>query len=124
MALEDFFEHTCTLFHAQKGNSDLGYGISDQNSFLYPHEAEEKDKGIPCHFSLKTGTYHVAQGEPQNTYAARLKLSLPIGTDIRVNDKVISGVTGYAYIAEIPRSIRDHHIIVYVNRSGTIKEAL
>lgn len=124
MALEDFFDHTCTLFHAQKGSSDLGYGISDQNSFSYPDKAEEKDKNIPCHFSVKTGTYQVAQGEPVNVFGARLKLSLPAGTDIRVNDKVISGVTGYAYIAEIPRSIRDHHITVYVNRSGTVKEAL
>lgn len=124
MAIEDFFDHTCTLFHAEKGSNNLGYGISDKEYFSYPDEAEEKDSNVPCHFSVKAGNYQVAQGEPQNTYAARLKLSLPIGTDIRVNDKVVSGVTGYTYKAEIPRIIRNHHIIVYVNRSGTIKEAL
>ena len=89
MALEDFFDHTCTLFHARKGSSGLGYGVSDQNCFSYPYEAEEKDKDIPCHFSVKTGTYQVVQREPDNAYGARLKLSLPVGTDIRVNDKVI-----------------------------------
>ena len=124
MALEDFFDHTCTLFHAEKGSNNLGYGISDKNHFSYLDVADEKDSNVPCHFSVKSGTYQVAQGEPQNAYAARLKLSLPIGTDIRVNDKVVSGVTGYAYVAEIPRNVRNHHIIVYVNRSGTIKEAL
>lgn len=124
MALEDFFDHTCTLFHVKKDSSNLGYGISDKNHFSYPDVADEKDKDIPCHFSVKNGTYQVAQGEPQNAYTARLKLSLPIGTDIRANDKVVSGVTGYTYVAEIPRKIRDHHIIVYVNRSGTVREAL
>ena len=124
MALEDFFDHTCTLFHAEKNDRSLGYGISDENYFLYPDAAEEKDTDIPCHFSVKAGTYQTAQEEPQNAYSARLKLALPIGTDIRVNDKVISGVTGYEYTAEIPRKIRNHHIIVYVNRSGTVKEAL
>lgn len=124
MALEDFFDHTCMLFHAEKNNRNLGYGISDENHFSYPDVAEEKDTDIPCHFSVKAGTYQTSQGEPQNAYSARLKLALPIGTDIRVNDKVISGVTGYEYTAEIPRNIRNHHITVYVNRSGTVKEAL
>jgi Domain of unknown function (DUF3599). len=124
MALEDFFDHTCTLYHAKKGSSSLGYGITDDNHFSYPDMPAEKDQGIPCHFSVKSGTYQVAQEEPQNKYAARLKLSLPIGTDIRENDKVVSGVTGYAYVAEIPRNVRGHHIIVYVHRSGTVKEAL
>ena len=124
MALEDFFDHTCTLFHVEKNDRSLGYGISDENHFSYPDAAEEKDTDIPCHFSVKAGTYQTVQGEPQNAYSARLKLVLPIGTDIRVNDKVISGVTGYEYVAEIPRNIRNHHITVYVNRSGTVKEAL
>ncbi len=124
MALEDFFDHTCTLFHVDKQEKDLGFGVKDDSSFFYPDIPEEKDMDIPCHFSVKSGTYQIAQEEPQNAYAARLKLTLPIDTDIRKNDKVVSGVTGLSYVAELPRNIRGHHIIVYVNRSGTIKEAL
>lgn len=124
MAFEDFFNHSCTLYHAVNGSGNLGYGVVDEHKFLYSDVSEDKDTDIPCHFHIKTGTYQVSQGEPQNAYAARLKLSLPIETDIRVNDKVVSGVTGYTYIAEIPRKVRNHHIIVYVNRSGSVKEAL
>ena len=47
---------------------------------------------------------------------ARLKLTLPIDTDIRVNDKVVDCESGYEYEAEVPRNIRDHHIVVWIHR--------
>lgn len=124
MAWEDFFNHKCTIYHVLEEAKDLGYGITDEHAFSYPKEAEEKDTDIPCHFHVKSGTYQVVQEEPLNKYGARLKLSLPLGTDIRVNDKIVSGVTGYEYRAEIPRQIQNHHIIVYVNRQGSIREVI
>lgn len=124
MAWEDFFNHTCSIYHASEGEEDMGYGITNNHKFSYPDIPEEKDTDIPCHFHIKSGTYNVVQEDPLNKYGARLKLSLPLGTDIRVNDKVVSGVTGYEYRAEIPRQIQNHHIIVYVNRQGNIREAI
>ena len=116
MAWEDFFNHKCTIYHVIEKEKDLGYGITDNHAFRYPEEAEEKDIDIPCHFHINVGTAQITQSEPLNEYYARIKLSLPIGTDIRVNDKIVSGETGFTYIAELPRRIQNHHIIVYVNR--------
>jgi hypothetical protein len=124
MAIDNFFNHKCTIFHIAESEKELGYGISNEHDFTYPDNAEENDTDIPCHFHVGTGTWQVSQETPFNQYLARVKLSLPLGTDIRVNDKVVSGETGYAYIAELPRKIQNHHIIVYCNRSGTIKEAI
>ena len=124
MAWEDFFNHTCTIYHVQKESCNMGYGVSTDEKFSYPSKPEEKDMDIPCHFHVKSGQSQIVQEEPLNRYSARLKLSLPVDTDIRVNDKVVSGVTGYAYIAEMPRKIRDHHIIVYVHRKGSVQEAI
>lgn len=124
MAFKDFLNHTCSIYHVKKNSGDLGYGIEDGNVFSYPEVPEEKDTDVPCHFHVKSGTYQIQQQEPQNEYSARVKLCLPVDTDIRVNDKVVSGVTGYSYIAEIPRRIRNHHLVVFVNRIGPVKEAL
>lgn len=124
MALEDFLDHKCTIYHMGQSTNDLGYGISDEHAFCYPGTAEEKDRDVPCHFGIKSGNYIVSQGEPLNGYTARVKLTLPIWADIRINDKVVSSETGFSYIAELPRKIRGHHTIVYVHRQGTVKEAL
>lgn len=124
MAWEDFLNHRCTIYHLGKGPQDLGYGIMDENAFRYPDVPEEKDMDIPCHFAVKSGNYAVTQGDPLDAYSARIKLSLPLHTDIRVNDKVVSAETGFSYIAELPRKVRKHHIIVYVHRQGGIREAI
>lgn len=124
MAWEDFLDHKCTIFHLEKSSENLGYGITDENSFRYPESAEKKDTDIPCHFAVKSGNYTVRQEDPLNQYGARIKLSLPLGTDIRLNDKVVSSETGFSYIAELPRKVRNHHIIVYVHRQGSVKEAI
>ena len=42
---------------------------------------------------------------------------MSIGTDIRINDKVVDCETGLEYTAERPRNIRDHHIFVYIKRT-------
>ena len=114
--IEDFFDHTCDIYHAVKETVSRGYGLPDSvgEKLVYPDKADISSQA--CHFSVKTGTLMVIQQEPQRDLDGRLKLTLPAGTDIRVNDKVVSGVTGYTYIAEIPRNIRDHHTTVWINR--------
>ena len=123
MAISDFFDHKCTIFHLMKSQTDRGYGIVDSNIYKYPEKPNGRDIDIPCHFHVKTGLDSIVQTDPLNLYHARVKISLPVSTDIRLNDKIISE-DGYEYIAELPRKIRNHHIIVYANRQTSVKEAL
>lgn len=122
MAWEDFFNHRCDIYHAEESAEELGFGITNEHKFVYPKIAQETE--VRCHFHLKTGNAQVKQDAALNEYSARMKLSLPIDTDIRVNDRVIDSETGYSYIAEIPRRVQNHHIIVYIYRDGPVKEAI
>lgn len=114
MAIEDFFDHRCNIFHMAGMSKKRGYGLPDAVDFQYPKSPDISE--LPCHFCVKSGTLAVVQQEPQKDMNARLKLALPIGTDIRVNDRIVDCSTGYAYEAEVPRNIRGHHIAVWVNR--------
>lgn len=124
MAFEDFFNHACSIYHIQRGTSDIGYGIMDNNDFSYQSEPDEGNTNVRCHFHVKSGMYQITQQEPLNEYGARIKISFPYGTDIRKNDKIVSKETGFSYIAELPRKIQEHHWIVYANRHGSVKEAI
>lgn len=115
--IEDFFDHTCDIYHLVKTTEDAGYGLGGKTEYGY---GETPDiEGIRCHFAVKNQTLVTIQNEPQQDLEARIKLTLPAGTDIRVNDRIVSGVTGYSYKAEIPRDIRGHHMTVYVKREDT-----
>lgn len=123
MAWEDFFNHKCDIYHIAKASSSIGFGVTDTESFSYPAQPSHTD--VDCHFMIKTGKAIIVQTESTNDYDARIKLALPAGTDIRINDKVVSKETGLSYIAELPRVIKhNHHIVVYVKREGTVKEAI
>jgi len=50
---------------------------------------------------------------------SRIKLTLPIGTDVRLNDKIVDCGTGLEYTAENPINVRDHHLFVYIKKIGT-----
>lgn len=114
MAVEDFFDHVCNIYHMAGTARKRGYGLPDSKDFQYPEFPDIS--GQPCHFSVKSGAIAIVQQEPQKDMNASLKLTLPIGTDIRINDKVVDCSTGYAYEAEIPRNIRGHHMAVMVHR--------
>lgn len=116
MAIEDLFDHKCNIFHLQSESGKRGYGLPDSRNFRYSDVPDISDQ--PCHFSVRNGTLVVVQGEPQKDLNASLKLSLPIGTDIRINDKIVDCDTGFEYEAEVPRSIRGHHIVVQVHRAS------
>ena len=62
----------------------------------------------------------LVQNLPEHAYEDRIKLQLPIGTDVRVNDKVLDQRTGLFYYAELPRTVaKNHHIFVWVKREET-----
>ncbi|MGN0332177.1 MAG: DUF3599 family protein [Lachnospiraceae bacterium] len=122
MSLERLFDHTCEIYHLKKETSDIGFGIKDEETYGY--DMDEKQDPVSCHFGVRGSSISTNQGEPMNELDARIKLTLPIGTDIRVNDKIISRQTGYAYIAETPRNIRGHHITVNIKRMKAAEGAL
>lgn len=120
MAIEDFFDHKCDLYHALEGSDTPGYGLPTSPSFDYPKQPDLSD--VACHFNQggSGGTVNtLVQKLPEHSYEDRIKLTFPIGTDVRVNDKVLDKRTNLFYIAEIPRNIRNHHIYVWVKREGT-----
>ena len=120
MSYEKLKDHRCAIYHMKKDSKSLGYGIAG-DSFSYPAEPDEAD--VPCHFNVSdTGT--LEQTEDANEYTVVGKLNLPYGTDVRVNDKIIDLGSGISYYAEVPRNIRDHHIIVRIQRKGKVKGAM
>lgn len=114
--IEDFFDHKCNIFHIVKTSSSPGYGLPAGSDERYGYGSKADISEVPCHFGVKSSSITIIQGEPQNDMDARIKLTLPIGTDVRLNDKIVSLETGLEYTAEQPRNIRDHHIFVYIKR--------
>ena len=115
MGFSDMLRHTCDIYHISRSEKSPGFNLPASPSFSYPAEADIS--GAKCHFALR-GALRVGQNEPNAVLDGRVKLSLPWGTDIRINDKVIHLETGYEYIAEAPVPIRKHHITVMLRRIG------
>lgn len=114
MSLENFFDHTCDIYHLSSEDESPGFGLPSSPAFSYPDEPDAAD--VPCHFAVKSSTITVTQSEPANLLEAKIKLTLPRDTDIRLNDKVVWPETGTEYIAEFPRNVRNHHKFVYLKR--------
>lgn len=119
MSIDNLFDHKCDIYHMVKQGKDIGYGIETQD-FVYPSNPDEA--AVDCHFNAEPGS--IEQTETANEYIYHGKLQLPVGTDIRVNDRIVDKRNGLAYTAEIPKDVRGHHIIVYINRKGAVKGAL
>ena len=118
----NLLDHKCDIYHLKKEEKAGKYGLPSSKKFSYCETPNLED--IPCHFNVKNmGSESMRQLEPQNTLAHRTSLVLPIGTDIRTNDKVVDKATGLEYTAEVPRNIRGHHIKVMVFRT-VVQEAL
>lgn len=115
MSLEALLNHTCDIYHIKKGGKSPGYGLAASPSFDYPEEPDIK--GQTCHFSVKTHNATITQTAPANLLESKIKLTLPIGTDVRLNDKIVECATGLEYTAEQPVNVRDHHIFVYIKRN-------
>ena len=116
MSFEALLDHTCDIYHIRKETASPrpNFGLPPSPVFHYPEEPDEA--GVPCHFGVHASSIGMTQTAPANIMDAYHKLTLPIGTDIRRNDKVIHNETGLEFTAEQPRNIRGHHLFVYVRK--------
>ena len=127
------------------GFSMGGVGVYSEEDVELPVEKQEEPKGLFRKLAKAMGFDVVEKGAVKNNFKRRVKednanaeltqtesanefiysgkLQLPAGTDVRVNDKVVDKNTGLAYTAEMPHNIRDHHIMVNIQRKGTVKGA-
>lgn len=108
-SFERLLNNKCDIYHYEKKSISKGYGLSSVEDG-YPDIPNLAN--VKCHVHLET--INVAQSEPYQNVTARRKVDFPLGTDIRLNDKVI--FEGVAYYAEVPYIVRNHHIVVYLQR--------
>ena len=114
MSLEALLNHTCDIYHIRKEGKSPGYGLAASPSFTYPEEPDIK--GQTCHFGVKSASVTITQTAPANLMDAKIKLTFPIGTDVRLNDKIVDCATGLEYTAEQPVNVRGHHLFAYIKR--------
>lgn len=115
---EDFLKDRCDIYHLQSKTETVGYGFNDtpgDTIFSYPDTPDIE--GVKCHFHRKSKSVNLIQDEPQNKLVITRKLGLPMGTDIRTNDKVVDCATGIGYTAQLPDNIQTHHMTVTLIRT-------
>lgn len=115
MSFDSFLNHLCDIYHITEEKASPGYKLPSSPSFSYTSEPDISNQ--PCHFGVKSQNVTVTQTAPANLMDAKIKLTLPIGTDVRLNDKIIDCTTRLEYTAEQPVNIRNHHIFVYIKRT-------
>lgn len=118
MAFDSMLNHKCDIYHIVKTDTSPGYGLPSSPAFSYSDLPDEAK--VCCHFHVKSGTtvgLRVKQGEPYANLSGMTKLSLPLGTDVRINDKIVHIDTGIEYTAESPVPIRNHHVVVMLRRT-------
>ena len=116
MSLEALLNHTCDIYHIQKEGKSPGFGLAASPSFDYPEKPDISEQ--ECHFGVKSQSVTITQTAPANLMDAKIKLTLPIGTDVRLNDKIVDCATGLEYTAEQPINVRGHHLFVYIKKIG------
>ena len=94
-----------------------GFGLPGQTSYSYPKTPDLEH--VPCHFNVNASA-EMVQESPMNTFLYTDKLSLPQGTDVRLNDKIVNEESGVDFTAQVPQSIRGHHMIVMIQRKSNI----
>lgn len=115
MSIEKLLDHKCNIYHLRKTQKSPGFGLPPSEAFDYPEKPDEKE--IICHFGIESLDTRTEQKNPQNVLQEKIKLTLPIGTDIRINDKIVDCESGLEYMAERPKPVRNHHIFVYIKRT-------
>ena len=121
MAIDDLFNHRCSIYHLKEETTSPGYGLPGQTVHRYPDTPDLS--GIPCHFKVNANTQMI-QEEPYNTYLYTGKLALPSGTDVRFHDKIVNEASGLEFTAQMPQDIRGNHITVLIQRKGTTEAAV
>lgn len=120
---EDFLNHKCDIFHLVEVEKTAGYGVRTGKRM----EVEDTPSltEVRCHFHITQSNFlRIEQGEPYSRLSGETKLTLPIGTDIRMNDIVRDCDTGMRYRADLPNKIQDHHISVVIRREDGQKGAI
>lgn len=113
--IEDFFDHTCDIFHVIESQRSPGYGLPGTADFSYPDTPDIVE--CACHFHV-SDSMAMAQAQPQTDYSGKIKVGFPAGTEVRINDVVRHRESGLSYRLELPKNIRGHHIIAYAQRYG------
>jgi hypothetical protein len=114
MSFRSLLTDKCDIYHLQESSTSPGYGLRGETEFLYDDTPDLAD--VPCKFTEKNQS--ITQGEPGAEIVHSFDVNLLIGTDIRLNDKVV--FDGIEYKAQIPRRIKTHHIEVIVSRKGSL----
>ncbi len=112
--IEDFFDHSCNIYHLIRTSTELGYGLPTTDGFSYPTQPDIEEQA--CHFGVKSKGVVLVQTDPVRNLEGKTKLTLPAGTDVRINDLIEDIESGLRYIAEKPNNIRGHHVSVLVQR--------
>lgn len=117
MSIENLFNHRCSIYHLRTETKSPGYGLPGQTVYSYPDTPDLEH--VHCHFKVNASA-EMIQESPMNTFLYTGKLSLPQGTDVRLNDKIVNEESGIDFTAQVPESIRGHHMIVMIQRKGSI----
>ena len=120
MGFEDLLDHKCNVYHVNSDETSLGFGV-ETKEFTYSDKPDIEN--VDCHFNTNR-TDSLQQTDNANVYTVNGKVNFALGTDIRVNDKIVDLSNGLEYICEIPKQIRNHHLIAIVHRTGAGKGAL
>lgn len=115
MAFNDFLYDRADVYHLNRIEKPVGYGLPASPCFDY--SATPDAVSVECKFERKTRTVSVIQTEPRALLQARIKLVYPTGVDIRLNDKIVDCSTGEEYTAEQPYDIHGHHMAVFVKKT-------
>ena len=119
MAFEDFLDHHCDIYHLDEHSFSPNPALKASISHSYNDIPDIINQ--QCHFGVKNMSLAVNQTEPFNLLEGKIKLKLPFGVDVRLNDKIVECSTGMEFTAETPRHIRGHHTFVYIKRNDLQK---
>jgi hypothetical protein len=120
---DELLDHRCDIYHLIDGKKTAGYGI--KTNYISEHEENPSLTDVPCHFHNSQSNFlRIEQSTPYSRLSGETKLTLPVGTDIRKNDMIRDCGTGMKYRADMPKTIRGHHISVTVRREDGLKGAI
>lgn len=103
-----FFDHTCNIYHLEGTDDTPGFGLQTMENNSYPETADIE--GQICHVHVGDQNVNESQRSPQRDIELEGAISFPIGTDVRVNDRIEDLTHGKNYIVSNPRNIRGNHI--------------
>lgn len=106
MSVENLMNHTCSITHMTLNTSLGGYGLPSTSEINY---GDTPDIGYQiCHF--KSGSITPADKGPGKIYNSPPHMDMPVGVDIRFNDKIQNLETQLVYYANPPIALRGNRI--------------